>query len=47
MDTPEDSQDDGLYSVTPLANVYAILEKAHQQDALADQTPDLGWWPGA
>ena len=43
-DNVEDSPEEECYQITPLANIYGLLEKAHQQDALADQTPDLGWW---
>ena len=41
----EGSQIEG-YDTTPLATVYAVLERAHRQDAHADQTPDDGWWRG-
>ena len=34
------------YEATPLATIYAVLEKAHRQDALANATPDDGWWRG-
>ena len=47
IENVEDSSEEESYQITPLANIYGILEKAHQQDALADQTPDLGWWCGA
>ena len=34
------------YQITSLAQVYGILEKAHRQDALADELPEMGWWRG-
>ncbi len=37
---------DQYYDTTPLANIYAVLDKASRQDALADPTPDDGWWRG-
>ena len=41
-----DSLEEEEYQVTNLAQVYGILEKAHRQDALADEMPELGWWRG-
>ena len=35
------------YDVTPLAKIYAILEKVHRQDVLADTSlPQEGWYKG-